>query len=258
MPMVRATTKPMKKSMNDAYFVPDWPAPASVRSLQTTRHGGVSKGGYATLNLGDHVGDDPVAVAENRRRLAVRIAATPIWLDQVHGTAVLDAGQSFSEPQSRVADAAFSRKPGVACVVMTADCLPVLLCNKSGTVVAAAHAGWRGLSAGILDNTVVAMACPGKELLAYLGPAIGPQVFEVGDEVRAVFVGADPLAKAAFIPHGSKWLANIALLARQRLASLGVAEIFGGNCCSAQDVGRFFSYRRNGVTGRMASVIWLV
>jgi YfiH family protein len=254
--MVRVTTI----SMNSDWIVPEWPAPARVRSLLTTRHGGVSRGVYASLNLGDHVGDDPLAVTENRRRLASGLGVvpvTPLWLNQVHGVAVVDAERALASPRP-AADASFSRKPGVACAVMTADCLPVLLCDLSGTVVAAAHAGWRGLHAGVLERTVAAMACSGKEILAYLGPAIGPQAFEVGDEVRVAFVDADRQAEAAFKPLRGKWLADIYLLARQRLAALGVNAVFGGNYCTAGESERFFSYRRDGVTGRMASTIWLV
>lgn len=242
-------------SMSSDWIVPEWPAPARVRSLLTTRHGGISRGVYASLNLGDHVGDDPLAVAENRR-LATRLSAPPLWLNQVHGVCVIDAAQGVSMPPPE-ADASFSRRPGVACAVMTADCLPVLLCDQSGTVVAAAHAGWRGLHAGILERTVEAMACPGAALLAYLGPAIGPQAFEVGDEVRAAFVGVDQEAEDAFRPHGGKWLADLYLLARQRFARLGVTAVFGGGYCTVGEPGRFFSYRRDGVTGRMASMIWL-
>ena len=253
--MVRVTTI----SMNSDWIVPEWPAPARVRSLLTTRHGGVSRGVYASLNLGDHVGDDPLAVTENRRRLASGLGVvpvTPLWLNQVHGVAVVDAERALASPRP-VADASFSRKPGLACAVMTADCLPVLLCSKSGMVVAAAHAGWRGLHAGVLEHTVEAMACAGEEILAYLGPAIGPQAFEVGDEVRAAFVDADQQAEAAFKPLRGKWLADIYLLARQRLARLGVNAVFGGDYCTVGEAERFFSYRRDGVTGRMASMVWL-
>ena len=243
-------------SMSSGWIVPDWPAPPRVRSLLTTRHGGVSRGAFASLNLGDHVGDDPLSVAENRRRLASRLGTRPVWLNQVHGTLALDAGQVLSVLRPE-ADASFARQPDVACAVMTADCLPVLLCDKTGSVVAAAHAGWRGLLAGILERTVAAMACPGDELLVYLGPAIGPQAFEVGDEVRAAFVAANAQDDIAFKPQDSKWLADIYLLARRRLARLGVDAVFGGDCCTVKEPERFFSYRRDGLTGRMASMIWL-
>lgn len=172
------------------WIIPDWPAPARVRSLITTRQGGVSRAPYASFNLGDHVGDDPLAVARNRRQLAERLPAAPCWLQQVHGNTAIDAAAALRSGQVAVADGAFARAAGVVCAVMTADCLPVLFCDRAGTVVAAAHAGWRGLQAGILERTVAAMGVPGARLLAYLGPAIGPQAFEVGAEVRAAFVAA--------------------------------------------------------------------
>ena len=248
--------------MSDAWFVADWPVPATVRSRVTTRQGGVSGGAYASLNLGDHVGDDPAAVAENRRRVAADLPASPFWLSQVHGTTVLDLDRLVQTRQAPEADAAYSRKPGVVCAVMTADCLPVLFCNQTGTVVAAAHAGWRGLHAGVLEQTVGAMACPGEQVLAWLGPAIGPDAFEVGDEVREAFVRANNAAEAAFraLPSGShpgKWLADLYLLARLALARAGVTAVYGGSNCTVQDATRFYSYRRDGVTGRMASLIWL-
>ena len=255
------------------WIVPDWPAPARVRSLITTRRGGVSVGPYASLNLGQHVGDDPLAVAENRRRLGRRLPALPCWLNQVHGTQVVDAAAA-SVPD---ADGVFARHSGFVCAVMSADCLPVLLCDRSGSVVAAAHAGWRGLQAGILERTVAALGVAGGQLLAYLGPAIGPQSFAVGDDVHRAFVDARAEAAAAFTalpvrqgepglapraadglstPAG-KWLADIYLLARQALARVGVDAIHGGGYCTLHEEGRFFSYRRDGVTGRMASLIWL-
>jgi YfiH family protein len=240
------------------WIVPDWPAPAGVGSLATTRRGGVSVGAFASLNLGEHVGDDPAAVAANRDLVCRRIGAWPVWLEQVHGARVIDAaacaGPSLSPPE---ADAAFTRQAGVACAVMTADCLPVLFCDRDGTVVAAAHAGWRGLLAGVLEATVAAMATPGRDLMAWFGPAIGPRAFEVGDEVRRAFVAADPDAAAAFRPAGDKWLADITLIARQRLAGRGVVRAFGGGFCTLSEAARFFSYRRDGRTGRMATLIWL-
>lgn len=263
------------------WIIPDWPAPARVRSLITTRHGGVSVAPYASLNLGDHVGDDPLAVAENRARLRVSLPAAPRWLNQVHGTAVIDAADA-GLPPTPVADAAFVRYPGIVCAVMTADCLPVLLCDRSGSAVAVVHAGWRGLQAGVLERTVATLGLPGRQVLAYLGPAIGPQAFEVGDDVRTAFVGAREAAAAAFKPlpdlerpagggyrnqqsrcsadgfgMPAKWLADIILLARQALASVGVDAIYGGGYCTLRQESRFFSYRRDGVTGRMASLIWL-
>ncbi|MDR2787951.1 MAG: peptidoglycan editing factor PgeF [Candidatus Accumulibacter sp.] len=239
------------------WIVPGWPAPAGVGSLATTRRGGVSIGVYAALNLGEHVGDDPAAVAVNREIVRRRIGARTVWLRQVHGARVIDAAAcAGSFPPE--ADAAFTRQAGVACAVMTADCLPVLFCDVDGTVVAAAHAGWRGLLAGVLEATVAAMAAPGRELMAWFGPAIGPQAFEVGAEVREAFVGADPDAAAAFRPTGGgRWLADIYLLARQRLAGCGVTRVFGGGSCSVTETARFFSHRRDGRTGRMASLIWI-
>lgn len=237
------------------FLIPDWPAPARVRALQTTRRGGVSQGPFASLNLGDHVDDDPAAVAANRSLLAGRLPAVPCWLRQVHGTAVVDAGQANAGAE---ADAALARQTGQVCVVMTADCLPILLCDRAGTVVAAAHAGWRGLCSGIVERTVEAMAVPGCEILAWLGPAIGPAAFEVGDEVRSAFVAHDPAAAVAFVAHGEgKWLADIYGLTRQRLAALGVAQVFGGGECTVTDCERWFSYRRDGTTGRMGTFIWL-
>lgn len=236
-------------------IVPDWPAPARVGAVQTTRRGGASHGPYASLNLGDHVGDDPAAVAANRAHLGAILPAAPVWLTQVHGVAVADADRAAPGIE---ADAAVSRRPGTVCAVMTADCLPVLLCDRGGKVVAAAHAGWRGLCAGVIEATVAAMGVPAGDVLAWLGPAIGPQAFEVGDEVRAAFVAHDAAATAAFAAHGpDKWLADIWLLARQRLAALGVGSVSGGGQCTVADRDRFFSYRRDRITGRMATCIWL-
>ncbi|MDR0441106.1 MAG: peptidoglycan editing factor PgeF [Candidatus Accumulibacter sp.] len=238
------------------WIIPDWPAPARVGSLSTTRRGGVSVGVFASLNLGEHVGDDPAAVAVNRELVRRRIGARPVWLRQVHGIRVIDAaGGAGTHPAE--ADAAFTRQAGVACAVMTADCLPVLLCDTGGTVVAAAHVGWRGLLAGVIEAAVAATEAPCRDLLAWLGPAIGPRAFEVGGEVRAAFAAADPEAVEAFHPSGDKWLADIYLLARQRLAKRGVTRVFGGGFCTLSETERFYSYRRDGRTGRMASLIWL-
>lgn len=237
-------------------LVPDWPAPANVRALQTLRSGGCSGAPWHSFNLGDHVGNHPAHVEANRALLRRHLPAEPLWLRQVHGIAAVDADISAKMPE---ADAAYARQAGTVCAVMTADCLPVLFCDRAGSIVAAAHAGWRGLLDGVLEATVAAMRVPPAELLAWLGPAIGPSCFEVGDEVRTAFVSRDPLAAAAFVGHGGgKWLADIYLLARQRLASLGLDSISGGELCTVSDAARFFSYRRDGVTGRMASLIWLV
>ncbi|WP_153147220.1 peptidoglycan editing factor PgeF [Dechloromonas sp. H13] len=240
--------------MNECY-VPDWAVPANVRVLQTTRHGGVSRGPWAGFNLGDHVGDDAAAVTANRAALAARLPGEPFWLTQVHGTVAVDVDQG---PKSWEADAAVARQTGNVCAVMTADCLPVLMCDRRGTVVAAAHAGWRGLHAGVLETTVGAMKVPPGDLLAWLGPAIGPRCFEVGEEVRDAFVTGDPAASAGFVAQGpGKWLCDLYLLARQRLQRLGVTMIGGGGSCTVTEADRYYSYRRDGVTGRMASLIWL-
>jgi len=236
-------------------IVPDWPAPARVHALATTRAGGISAPPYDGFNLATHVGDDRHAVAENRRQLERLLPAQPVWLSQVHGTRVLRAEQAGTLPE---ADACVARSPGLVCAVQSADCLPVLLCDDAGTVVAAAHAGWRGLAAGVLERTVAAMAVAPTRLLAWFGPAIGPAAFEVGAEVREAFCAHDPAAAMAFAAnsHG-KWQCDLAALARLRLAQVGVTRVFGGDSCTFADLRRFYSYRRDGATGRMASLIWL-
>lgn len=238
--------------MND-FLVPDWPAPANVHALVTTRAGGASTGPWQGLNLATHVGDDPAHVALNRAWLGAQLPAEPAWLEQVHGTECVVAE---STGPVRIADASVSFDAGQVCAVMTADCLPVLFCSCDGKVVAAAHAGWRGLLAGVLENTVQAMQVAPQHVLAWLGPAIGPQKFEVGGEVRAMFMEQDPATRAAFVVHGDKWLADIYALARLRLQNAGVEAIYGGDLCTVSDAGRFYSYRRDGATGRMASLIW--
>jgi YfiH family protein len=238
-------------------ILPDWPAPPGVHSLMTTREGGVSGPPWTSLNLGDHVGDDPVHVAANRARLRRQLPAEPGWLRQIHSKRVVELGRDGN----READAAFTRQAGTVCAVLTADCLPVLFCDRAGSVVAAAHAGWRGLADGILEASVAAMQVPPGEILAWMGAAIGPQAFEVGDEVREAFVSRHPEAAAAFLPHPSsvpgKWLADIYRLARIRLARVGVDAVYGGGRCTFSEAESFYSYRRDGVTGRMASLIWL-
>lgn len=237
------------------FLVPDWPVPPHVKALQTLRQGGESQGPYASLNLGDHVGDAPAVVQENRMRVSQWLGAAPLWLNQVHGTEVVDAHRAHAGVS---ADAAFTQASGVACAVMTADCLPVLFCDEAGSVVAAAHAGWRGLCDGVLEKTVLAMGVPANRILAWLGPAIGPLAFEVGGEVRSAFMAAHPSAESAFKQgKPGKWLADLEMLARRRLELLGLAGIYGGGMCTYSDAQRFFSYRRDGVTGRMASFIWL-
>ncbi|WLG96639.1 peptidoglycan editing factor PgeF [Pseudomonas sp. FP198] len=236
------------------WLIPDWPAPARVKACVTTREGGVSLAPFDSLNLGDHVGDEPAAVAENRCRLTDRFAMRPAWLQQVHGIDVVEADPA----EVAVADASWSATPGIACAAMTADCLPVLFCNYAGTHVAAAHAGWRGLANGVLEATLDRLQVPAEEILAWLGPAIGPQAFEVGPEVREVFVAQLPEAQQAFMPshNAGKYLADIYALARLRLAARGVTAVYGGGLCTVTDP-RFFSYRRNARTGRFASLIWL-
>ena len=243
---------------------PDWPAPARVQACFTSRQGGVSDGVFAGLNLGAHVDDDPQRVAENRRQLRAQLQLTqePIWLTQVHGAKVYPVREA-AEAQPAIppqADAAVTRLSGVPLTVMTADCLPVLFCDRAGSVVATAHAGWRGLCEGVLEQTVAAMGVPASEILAWLGPAIGPLAFEVGDEVRSAFVAQDPTAAEAFVPGASrgKWLADLYRLARQRLNGVGVTQIYGGQHCTFSDPSRFYSYRRDGQTGRMSGLIWLM
>lgn len=233
----------------------DWPAPANVRALQTTRKGGSSVSPYDSFNLGSHVGDNPLAVSRNRMLLSALCPSEPVWLNQVHGVNVADAGHAGCLPE---ADASVTTHPGAVCVVMTADCLPILLCDDQGTVVGAAHAGWRGLCDGVIETTVNAMQASPSTLMAWLGPAIGPDEFEVGDEVRAAFVAKQAQAAAAFIPSkNGKWLADLYQLARLRLNAAGVIRIYGGNLCTYSDPERFYSYRRDGVTGRMGTFIWL-
>jgi YfiH family protein len=241
------------------FIIPDWDAPTNVHALVTMRTGGVSAAPWDSFNLGDHVGDAAAAVTENRRRLRQHLPAEPFWLKQVHGTQCCDAQVLSSTSNARLteADAAFVRAPDVVCAVLTADCLPVLLCDEAGTVVAAAHAGWRGLAAGVIESTVKSMGVPGEQLLAWLGPAIGPLNFEVGDEVRTTFVAHDAQATAAFAAQTEgKWLCDIYLLARQRLAALGISRTASADFCTVRDKKRFYSYRRDGTTGRMASLIW--
>lgn len=237
-------------------FSPDWPAPANVRSLQTRRGGGVSQPPWDSFNLGDHVGDAPEDVARNRQLLCDLLPTAPCWLKQVHGVKVVDATIA---PPGIEADASFCRQSGAVCVIMTADCLPVLFCDRAGTIVAAAHAGWRGLLDGVLEATVAAMQVAPGDIMAWLGPAIGPGNFEVGAEVRTAFVARSELAAAAFAEGGNgRFMADLGMLARQRLNSVGVSAIFGGGHCTVDGAAGFFSYRRDGVTGRMASLIWLV
>ena len=237
------------------FIVPDWPAPANVHALSTMRGGGSGRGRYDSFNLATHVGDDAATVAANRRLLRQRLPVASRWLQQVHGTRCIDVDVCGDDVE---ADAGFSRSADCACAVLTADCLPLLLCDDAGTVVAAAHAGWRGLAAGVIEATAAAMRTPGRNLVAWLGPAIGPQAFEVGDDVRDAFLRTDAGAAAAFAAHGKgKWLCDLYALARLRLARLGVERIGGGGFCTYTEDERFFSFRREGATGRMATLVWL-
>jgi polyphenol oxidase len=236
---------------------PQWPAPRAVRAAFTLRGGGVSGGPYASLNLGAHVGDDTVAVAENRIRLRaqLKLPGEPEWVEQVHGTGVLD----LDAPESvRVADAVIARRGGQICVVQVADCLPVLFASLRGDTVAVAHAGWRGLAAGVLEETVRRLGVDPRELLAWLGPAIGPRHFEVGGEVRTAFLAHDAAAASAFTANDrGRWQCDLRALARQRLVATGVGAVYGVDSCTYSDPARFFSYRRDGRCGRMAALIWL-
>ncbi|KNC06036.1 hypothetical protein AC791_18995 [Klebsiella sp. RIT-PI-d] len=238
-------------------IVPQWPAPEGVAACSSTRIGGVSLPPYDSLNLGAHCGDNLDHVEENRKRLfaAGGLPSRPVWLEQVHGKGVL---QLDSAPYlSKRADASYSATPGTVCAVMTADCLPVLFCNRAGSEVAAAHAGWRGLCEGVLEETLACFTDQPENILAWLGPAIGPDAFEVGEEVREAFVTKAAEATHAFRPTGEKYLADIYLLARQRLARAGVTNVYGGDRCTFHEEQHFFSYRRDKTTGRMASFVWL-
>ncbi|MGE8154279.1 peptidoglycan editing factor PgeF [Pseudomonas vancouverensis] len=236
------------------WLIPDWPAPAGIKACVTTRAGGVSLAPFDSLNLGDHVDDSPEAVAENRRRLTDHFAIQPAWLQQVHGIAVAHADPGRVD----TADASWTSTPGIACAAMTADCLPVLFCDRAGTRVAAAHAGWRGLAAGVLEATLDSLAVAPADVLVWLGPAIGPKAFEVGPEVRETFVQQLPEAADAFVPsqNAGKFMADIYRLARMRLAERGVTAVYGGGFCTVTDP-RFFSYRRASRTGRFASLVWI-
>jgi hypothetical protein len=251
------------------WLVAEWAAPPAVGTLVTTRAGGASLGPYATMNLGyataaRATGDVPERIAENRRRLDRFLPSTPVWLDQVHGTAVATlegAALDAARATPPVADAAVTREPGVVCAVLTADCLPVLFADRTGRAVGIAHAGWRGLAAGVLEATVAAFAALGVapgELVAWLGPAIGPAAFQVGADVVAAFGATDPGSAAAFAPDGrDRWRADIYRLARRRLVAAGIADVAGGGLCTHADGARFYSYRRERETGRMAALVWL-
>jgi polyphenol oxidase len=235
------------------WIEPDWPAPKSVHAASTLRTGGASSGIYGSLNLGHHVGDDDEDVRENRRvlRESLSLPAEPVWLQQVHGTRVVDVFRD----SDRTADAAFTDRPDVVCAVLTADCLPILLCSTDGTRIAAVHGGWRGLAAGVLASAIDRMGT--RDLLAWFGPAIGPQAFEVGAEVRDIFLQQNADLALAFRPADSgRWFADLYAIARALLAAQGVTQCYGGGLCTHSDSERFFSFRRDGVTGRMATLIW--
>jgi hypothetical protein len=239
---------------------PQWPAPPQVGAAVTTRDGGVSRGVYASLNLADHVGDDPAYVAANRRHLraALGLRDEPAWLRQVHGCRVA----RLPTAPTPEADAAWTDQPGLACAVLSADCLPVLFCDEAGSCVAAAHAGWRGLAGGVLEATIAALPVPARNLLAWFGPAIGPEAFEVGEDVRQAFVDHDARDRAFFRSRQGqrspgKYLADLEGLARRRLQRAGVVRIFGGGSCTHSNPENFYSHRRDGVSGRIASLIWL-
>jgi polyphenol oxidase len=250
------------------WLTPDWPVPPGVRALSTLRAGGVSEGAYRSLNLGAHVGDAPERVAENRRRLAAaaELPCEPSWLAQVHGVAVADLDARDSPATSAAAatataataDAACTRRAGRICAILTADCLPVLFAEEAGQAIAAAHAGWRGLAAGVLEAAVAATGTAPSRLLAWLGPAIGPKHFEVGPEVREALLRGDPAAEGAFALNArGRHLADLPALARSRLARLGIERIYGGGECTFEHPDRYFSHRRDGQSGRQATLIWI-
>lgn len=237
---------------------PSWPLPPGVAACSSTRHGGFSQAPYESLNLGTHVGDDAATVQRNRESLVASagLPQMPHWLTQVHGTRVLRL--DGKAPTDLRADAVYSNQPGQVCAVMTADCLPVLFSSLAGNEIAAAHAGWRGLCDGVLEKTVAEFAAEPDQISVWLGPAIGPHQFEVGAEVREAFMAVDTAASMAFTPCGDKYLADIYLLARQRLQAVGITAIYGGDRCTVSEASHFFSYRRDGITGRLASLIWLI
>lgn len=239
--------------------VPDWPAPSRVRAFSTTRRGGVSSGPYESFNLATHCGDDIACVTENRERLKARyeVPSAVCWLNQVHGCDVVDAGSSYPAPPS--ADATFSFEPQRVCAILTADCIPVLICDRTGTMVGAAHCGWRGLAQGVLAALLRRLPTDAANLMAWMGPGIGPENYEVGADVRDALLGAmsPPIVERALRPSRSgKWLADLYEVTRSQLNALGVSAVFGGNFCTYRET-RFYSYRRDGVTGRTATLVWL-
>ncbi len=241
------------------WITPQWAAPPGVHAAFTLRTGGVSAAPFDTLNLGAHVGDDPLRVAENRRRIAQALAlpSSPAWLQQVHGVTVHELGTGTDAPRGP-ADGAFTRVRGRVCAILVADCLPVLFAARDGSVVGAAHAGWRGLAAGVLEATVRAMGVPAGDLVAWLGPCIGPQHFEVGEDVRSVFLETDAGAAKAFRRgRGDRWWCDLPQLAQRRLAACGVGAVAADGSCTFTDRERCFSFRRDGQCGRMAALVWM-
>jgi YfiH family protein len=239
---------------NKHCLVPDWPAPENIHAATTLRTGGVSQGTYFSLNPAAHVCDDTNRVRQNRQiiREILNLPSEPLWLDQIHSNRAVKAVKTASLQQ---ADASYTHEPGIVCAVMTADCLPLLVCSMDGRQVAAIHAGWRGLLAGVISNTVVAMQQ--RNLLVWLGPAIGPDCFEVGAEVRDAFLGKSAEFNNAFKKqNNNKWLADIYQMARIELAALGITKVYGGTNCTVTEHERFYSYRRDAQTGRMATLIW--
>jgi YfiH family protein len=248
------------------WIVPDWPAPREVGALLTTRNGGTSGGSFGAgpgqpaggMNLREGDGEDPGAVAANRAKLAAWLPSAPVWMRQVHGIEVFEAAAPSKAASAPLADAAFTRSRGVVLAIQTADCMPVLFCDRQARVVAAAHAGWRGLSAGILERTVAKLACEPEDVLAYLGPAIGPSAFEVGSDVLEAFCATLPGAKSAFVPgRPGKWFADLEALASLALRRLGITQIHSAGRCTLSEPEHFYSFRRDRVTGRMAALIWL-
>ena len=249
--------------LTEAHIItPDWPAPANLRALCTTRSGGISLPPWQSLNLGSHVNDNPEHVSQNRKHLAryTGLQTDHIgWLNQVHGTSVVELTEAGAG-NCPDADASYTRQPGIACAILTADCLPVVLADRNGTIIGAAHAGWRSLCGGVLENLITAMDATPAQLTAWFGPAIGPENFEVGPEVREAFIAHFPGSASAFTSRGARpghYMADIYQLARMRLINAGVAAIHGGGLCTVTDAERFYSFRRDGQTGRMATLVWL-
>lgn len=241
----------------ERFLAADWPAPHQVEAYTTLRCGGYSRGDYDSFNIAMHVGDNPDHVVANRDLLKQELALPndPLWLHQVHGTRVIEAGQC----QDPRADGMVCFGPGKVCAVLTADCVPVFFCDRDATRVGIAHAGWRGLAAGIIEETITALQCCASELMVWLGPAIGPHAYQVGDEVREVFVANDDIYAPAFLPDGlGTWRADLYCIVHKLLVAAGVEDIHGGGCCTYTDSQRFYSFRRDNRTGRMASLIWLV